>query len=85
MRTLFSLVLLLCLLSLNTGDSNPRDDVVNGSSVLNSSRPEEHSLADMIDRALEKEFNETDEHSDVPDHGSFNNSVTEQQVSILPC
>ncbi|CAA2986538.1 K(+) efflux antiporter 4-like [Olea europaea subsp. europaea] len=82
MRTLFSLVILLCLLSLNTGDSNPRDDVVNGSSVLNSSRPEEHSLADMIDRALEKEFNETDEHSDVPDHGSFNNSVTEQQAVL---
>ncbi|KAL2533203.1 K(+) efflux antiporter 4 [Abeliophyllum distichum] len=82
MRKLFALIILLCILSLNAGDSNPQDDVVNGSFALNSSRPKENSFADMIDRALEKEFNETDEHSDVPDHSGFNNSVAEQQAVL---
>ncbi|KAL2455763.1 K(+) efflux antiporter 4 [Forsythia ovata] len=82
MRELFALIILLCILSLNAGDSNPQDDVVNGSFALNSSRPKENSFADMIDRALEKEFNETDEHSDVPDHSGFNNSVAEQQAVL---
>ncbi|KAL2457328.1 K(+) efflux antiporter 4 [Abeliophyllum distichum] len=82
MRKLFALIILLCIFSLNAGDSNPQDDVVNGSFALNSSRPKENSFADMIDRALEKEFNETDEHSDVPDHSGFNNSVAEQQAVL---
>ncbi|KAJ4825448.1 hypothetical protein Tsubulata_010606 [Turnera subulata] len=41
----------------------------------------EDSFADMIDRALEKEFNETDQ-SEATDPGSFNNSVAGQQAVL---
>ncbi|CAH9076681.1 unnamed protein product [Cuscuta europaea] len=44
-------------------------------------RPKEDSFADMIDRALEKEFNETDQ-SEASDAGSFNNTVSEQQAVL---
>ncbi|VFQ97719.1 unnamed protein product [Cuscuta campestris] len=43
--------------------------------------PKEDSFADMIDRALEKEFNETDQ-SEANDAGSFNNTVSEQQAVL---
>lgn len=36
----------------------------------------------MMNRALEKEFNDTNEQSDEIDHGSFNNSVAEQQAVL---
>uniref|UniRef100_M1CXR5 Potassium efflux antiporter n=1 Tax=Solanum tuberosum TaxID=4113 RepID=M1CXR5_SOLTU len=45
------------------------------------SRPKEDSFADMIDRALEKEFTENDK-DEVNDAGSFNNSVAEQQAVL---
>ncbi|XP_069142906.1 K(+) efflux antiporter 4 isoform X3 [Solanum lycopersicum] len=62
-------------------DVKPQDvnDVLN-SSEFNSSRS---TFATMIDKALEKEFNETDDKTDVlisvTDHRSFNNSVAEQE------
>lgn len=50
---------------------------------FNASRPrsKEDSFADMIDRALEKEFHESDQ-NEVPDPGSFNNSVAGQQAVL---
>ncbi|XP_009631200.1 K(+) efflux antiporter 4 [Nicotiana tomentosiformis] len=45
------------------------------------SSPKEDSFADMIDRALEKEFTENDQ-TEVNDAGSFNNSVAEQQAVL---
>ncbi|CAN7047602.1 unnamed protein product [Brassica rapa subsp. trilocularis] len=46
-----------------------------------NAKPKEDSFADMIDRALEKEFPENDQ-NDVPDPGSFNNSVADQQAVL---
>ncbi|KAG8636140.1 hypothetical protein MANES_16G103200v8 [Manihot esculenta] len=45
------------------------------------SRSREDSFANMIDRALEKEFNETDQNESA-DPGGFNNSVTGQQAVL---
>ncbi|XP_010323460.2 K(+) efflux antiporter 4 isoform X5 [Solanum lycopersicum] len=65
-------------------DVKPQDvnDVLN-SSEFNSSRS---TFATMIDKALEKEFNETDDKTDVlisvTDHRSFNNSVAEQEAVL---
>ncbi|XP_019175895.1 PREDICTED: K(+) efflux antiporter 6-like isoform X2 [Ipomoea nil] len=53
----------------------------NSSSNGPHSRPKEDSFADMIDRALEKEFNETDQ-NEANDAGSFNNTVSEQQAVL---
>ncbi|KAK4479082.1 hypothetical protein RD792_014593 [Penstemon davidsonii] len=85
MRTLFPLIIVLCFVSilLNAGgDSEHENGVVNGTVSNNSSKVKEDSFADMIDHALEKEFNETDEMSGDKDHGSFNNSVAEQQAVL---
>ncbi|XP_042003050.1 K(+) efflux antiporter 4-like [Salvia splendens] len=48
----------------------------------NGTRPKEDTFADMIDRALEKEFTENEDHNEVNDAGSFNNSVAEQQAVL---
>ncbi|XP_030448329.2 K(+) efflux antiporter 4 isoform X1 [Syzygium oleosum] len=50
---------------------------------LNASLPrsKEDSFADMIDRALEKEFTESDQ-NEATDPGSFNNSVAGQQAVL---
>ncbi|KAK4342472.1 hypothetical protein RND71_038288 [Anisodus tanguticus] len=70
MRGLFVLLILSfsfqCVLSDVDADSKLEDanDVVNASE-FNSSRSTEVSFANMIDQALEKEFNETDDKSDV--------------------
>ncbi|XP_073152735.1 K(+) efflux antiporter 6 isoform X2 [Henckelia pumila] len=48
----------------------------------NKTLPKEDTLADMIDRALEKEFPENDDQNEVNDAGGFNNSVTEQQAVL---
>ncbi|PIN09484.1 putative K+/H+-antiporter [Handroanthus impetiginosus] len=83
MQTFFAFVILLCIIyPLNAGDSIPETGSVNGTASNDTSRPKENSFADMIDHALEKEFNETGELSDVTDHGSFNNSVAEQQAVL---
>ncbi|XP_010491930.1 PREDICTED: K(+) efflux antiporter 6 isoform X2 [Camelina sativa] len=53
---------------------------LNGSSSL-VVKPKEGSFADIIDRALEKEFNESDQNEGA-DPGSFNNSVAGQQAVL---
>lgn len=60
----------------------PENVVVNGTASNDTSLRKENTFADMIDHALEKEFNETEELTDVKDHGSFNNSVAEQQAVL---
>ncbi|TMW94602.1 hypothetical protein EJD97_010027 [Solanum chilense] len=85
----FLLVLSLCFFVLFSsadpisGDSE--NAVVVNAAEFNSSslaRSEEGSFANMIDRALEKEFNETEEQPGAIDHGSFNNSVAEQEAVL---
>ncbi|XP_010495931.1 PREDICTED: K(+) efflux antiporter 4 [Camelina sativa] len=66
-----------------TGSVVKRDEI-NGTFVesnATSAKPKEDSFADMIDRALEKEFPENDQ-NEVPDPGSFNNSVADQQAVL---
>ncbi|KAL1552352.1 K(+) efflux antiporter 4 [Salvia divinorum] len=48
----------------------------------NKTMPKEDTFADMIDRALEKEFTENEDRNEVNDAGSFNNSVAEQQAVL---
>lgn len=72
LRALFVLLTLLCSLALvfSAADSEFRrgHGVFNGrAGEFNTSlaaRSKEDSFADMIDRALEKEFNETNDQSD---------------------
>ncbi|GMP59571.1 hypothetical protein CsSME_00022804 [Camellia sinensis var. sinensis] len=94
--TLLSLLLLLCFLYLPschtlsllaTTDSNNHPLVVEDANATaaesnsSRSRSEDDSFADIIDRALQKEFTENDDdHSQATDPGSFNNSVSEQQA-----
>ncbi|KAJ0239128.1 K(+) efflux antiporter 4 [Hirschfeldia incana] len=56
-------------------------NVTSSESNATDAKPKEDSFADMIDRALEKEFPENDQ-NDVPDPGSFNNSVADQQAVL---
>ncbi|XP_009783998.1 K(+) efflux antiporter 4-like isoform X1 [Nicotiana sylvestris] len=88
-----NLLLLLSSFSFSSADPIPGGDSENGVVVvgvnataeLNASavaRSEEGSFANMIDRALEKEFNETEEQPGAIDHGSFNNSVSEQEAVL---
>ncbi|CAH9064958.1 unnamed protein product [Cuscuta epithymum] len=67
------------LLVAEAGAANASELNSTGNGPLN--RPKEDSFADMIDRALEKEFNETDQ-SEASDAGSFNNTVSEQQAVL---
>ncbi|KAG5524700.1 hypothetical protein RHGRI_031393 [Rhododendron griersonianum] len=91
---LFSLLLFLSLASLpspslaTAAALSDQSDVVSNSTVVestsgsdNASRSflKEDTFADIIDRALEKEFTENDQ-TGVNDTGGFNNSVAEQQV-----
>ncbi|CAA2983333.1 K(+) efflux antiporter 4-like [Olea europaea subsp. europaea] len=46
----------------------------------NRTAGKEDTFADMIDRALEKEFTESEDQNEANDAGSFNNSVAKQQV-----
>ncbi|KAL6556672.1 K(+) efflux antiporter 4 [Orobanche gracilis] len=48
----------------------------------NKTSPKEDTFADMIDRALEKEFTENEDQNETNDAGSFNNSVAEQQAVL---
>lgn len=66
MRTYFALVslFLLILSPLIAGDSMLENGVVNGTASNDTSLRKENTFADMIDHALEKEFNETDELTD---------------------
>ncbi|XP_059284343.1 K(+) efflux antiporter 4-like [Lycium ferocissimum] len=86
MRVLFFVLLVLSFSFKCDGDEKVEEDrndvVVNGSELNNSSRSTEVSFANMIDQALEKEFNETDDKSDATDQRSFNNSVAEQEAVL---
>ncbi|EYU30646.1 hypothetical protein ABFS82_11G059200 [Erythranthe guttata] len=83
MRICFALLILLFIFApLNAGDPIPEIGAVNGTLSNDTSKAKDNTFATMIDHALEKEFNETDELSDVTDHGSFNNSVAEQQAVL---
>ncbi|KAL1218329.1 K(+) efflux antiporter 4 [Cardamine amara subsp. amara] len=86
----FLTLLLICSFSLAfSAESDIETDSVvtreiNGTvteSNATSAKPKEDSFADMIDRALEKEFPENDQ-NEVPDPGSFNNSVADQQAVL---
>ncbi|XP_034224844.1 K(+) efflux antiporter 6-like isoform X3 [Prunus dulcis] len=87
--TLALLLLLLCsFVAVPTGsaDSNESNSVAVAANaeLINSSRgrsTEEDSFADMIDRALEREFPEN-ERNQATDDGGFNNSVNEQQAVL---
>ncbi|KAI7727183.1 hypothetical protein M8C21_026996 [Ambrosia artemisiifolia] len=66
---------------------NGHIDAVNVTGIIsttttNNNRSKEDSVADMFDRALEKEFTENDEQSDATDPGTFNNSVAGQQAVL---
>ncbi|KAH0970689.1 hypothetical protein GBA52_022845 [Prunus armeniaca] len=83
------LLLLLCSFvavptgSVESNESNSVAEAANAESI-NSSRgrsTEEDSFADMIDRALEREFPEN-EQNQATDAGGFNNSVNEQQAVL---
>lgn len=60
------------------------ENSVNSSASTNGTRngAKEDSFADMIDRALEKEFTESEDQNEANDAGSFNNSVAEQQAVL---
>ncbi|XP_027182706.1 K(+) efflux antiporter 4 [Coffea eugenioides] len=60
------------------------ENSVNSSDSTNGTRNQakEDSFADMIDRALEKEFTESEDQNEANDAGSFNNSVAEQQAVL---
>ncbi|KAF2591573.1 hypothetical protein F2Q70_00041515 [Brassica cretica] len=87
----FLAFLLICSFSLAfSADSDIETDsvitreeinVTSAESNATNAKPKEDSFADMIDRALEKEFPENDQ-NDVPDPGSFNNSVADQQAVL---
>ncbi|KAH0936782.1 hypothetical protein HID58_004243 [Brassica napus] len=86
LAALLLLSLFLCFsLSLSDPDLLEEETVANSSvASLNASstgKPKEGSFADIIDRALEKEFNESDQ-TEVADPGSFNNSVAGQQAVL---
>ncbi|XP_034699809.1 K(+) efflux antiporter 4 isoform X2 [Vitis riparia] len=77
-------VVLLCLASRpshsHTESSLLEDNNATAESNASRSRSQD-SFADMIDRALEKEFTEN-EQTGASDAGSFNNSVAEQQAVL---
>ncbi|KAF2285151.1 hypothetical protein GH714_038848 [Hevea brasiliensis] len=84
MRLVLALLFISALfLSLSVTESSSAMEM-NATTESNAtrSRSSEDSFADMIDRALEKEFNETDQNEST-DPGSFNNSVAGQQFAIL--
>ncbi|KNA08390.1 hypothetical protein SOVF_163070 [Spinacia oleracea] len=86
LSALLILDLLLCFssLSISVNFANDSTSFINGDVNLTASTNttnSTNSFADMFDRALEKEFPENDQ-NEVPDSGSFNNSVAEQQAVL---
>ncbi|KAL5771045.1 hypothetical protein ACOSP7_015199 [Xanthoceras sorbifolium] len=75
--------LLLCFASAESVTESDFEINATATESINASltRPKEDSFADIIDRALEKEFNETDQ-NEATDPGSFNNSVAGQQAVL---
>ncbi|THU52387.1 hypothetical protein C4D60_Mb10t03460 [Musa balbisiana] len=60
------------------GDS----EAANATEPLKGESAKEGSFADMIDRALEKEFPESEQNGGETDPGGFNNSVAEKQAVL---
>ncbi|XP_031284603.1 K(+) efflux antiporter 6 [Pistacia vera] len=83
--SLSSLLLFFCFASISLAtkltdlDQFPLTDL--NATVSNISVPKPDSFADIIDRALEKEFTEN-EQIEANDSGSFNNSVAGQQAVL---
>ncbi|XP_044480066.1 K(+) efflux antiporter 4-like isoform X2 [Mangifera indica] len=75
--------LLLCFASTESVTESNSEVNATAAEYNNVSREtsKEDSFADMIDRALEKEFNESDQ-NEATDPGSFNNSVAGQQAVL---
>ncbi|CAA2959087.1 K(+) efflux antiporter 4-like isoform X1 [Olea europaea subsp. europaea] len=64
-------------------DSKLLDDRDAGNvTASNMTAAKEDTFADIIDRALEKEFTENEDQNKANDAGSFNNSVAEQQAVL---
>ncbi|KAI4376545.1 hypothetical protein MLD38_014294 [Melastoma candidum] len=63
------------------GGSEEAEDGAVETNATTARSNKEDSFADMIDRALEKEFSENDQ-SEAADSGSFNNSVAGQQAVL---
>ncbi|CAI9755708.1 unnamed protein product [Fraxinus pennsylvanica] len=64
-------------------DSKLLDDHAAGNVTAgNMTAAKEDTFADMIDRALEKEFTENEDQNEANDAGSFNNSVAGQQAVL---
>ncbi|KAF5748312.1 K(+) efflux antiporter 6 [Tripterygium wilfordii] len=81
--SLLLLLLLFCFdssLSLTT-DSDLLDRTNATAFNASSSKPKDGSFADLIDRALEKEFTENDQ-PEAADAGGFNNSVAEHEAVL---
>ncbi|KAK8976133.1 hypothetical protein V6N11_007627 [Hibiscus sabdariffa] len=86
----FFLVATSCLASFSLAQQelrlaeSDRLDAGNGtvSNVSSVAKPKDGSFAAIIDRALEKEFNENEQNEVTDDAGSFNNSVAEQQAVL---
>ncbi|PIA64386.1 hypothetical protein AQUCO_00100102v1 [Aquilegia coerulea] len=78
----FLFSLLVCFASLPTLFAAAESDRLVESNVTQSGlKSKEDSFADMIDRALEKEFPENEQNGE-SDSGSFNNSVADQQAVL---
>ncbi|GAV68311.1 Na_H_Exchanger domain-containing protein, partial [Cephalotus follicularis] len=72
-------------LSLPTDESDSVQSEINGTDIESNAtlaRSNIDSIANMIDRALEREFPKEEQQNDVTDPGSFNNSVAEQQAVL---
>ncbi|KAF5743200.1 K+ efflux antiporter 4 [Tripterygium wilfordii] len=83
----FTLLLLLLLLlcfdcSLSLAADSDLIDRTNATAFnTSSSKPKDGTFADLIDRALEKEFTENDQ-PEAADAGGFNNSVAENEAVL---
>ncbi|KAG9142460.1 hypothetical protein Leryth_018236 [Lithospermum erythrorhizon] len=83
LRSLCIILVFFCFFfTISISDPLTHDDVVNGTDSKLNETEKGGSFAEIIDRALEKEFNETEEQPEDIDHGSFNNSVAEQQAIL---
>ncbi|GER33906.1 glutathione-regulated potassium-efflux system protein [Striga asiatica] len=68
--------------TLSEGRFDPATNATSIESNGNKTAQKEDTFADMIDRALEKEFTENEDQNEANDAGSFNNSVAEQQAVL---
>ncbi|EPS73308.1 hypothetical protein M569_01441 [Genlisea aurea] len=85
---LLLLLLVLACAALLEDSNSVENATVSASNVTgigaggNATARKEDTFADMFDRALQKEFTENDDQTQVNDAGSFNNSVADQQAVL---